>query len=172
MSCNHEEGCCGHAHGESHEHGEEGCGGSCGCQNKELVISQEEADFLMCLAQTPFLPVTRFIMTSTQSEHLANVALEPVLMSSPQETMETVKDTAQVLKSLEEMEMITLGYDMPLINGDYSIYESSDLYAYFVQTIEEGKNLPGALFDTPVLELGSIALTQLGQSAIEQLSEA
>ncbi len=165
MNCNHEHGCCGHNHNAEQEHK---CGG-CKRSDQPIGLSELEAEFLMCLAQIPFLPLTRFVMKSTRSEHYQSVALAPVFMNNAEDSMETVKETGEVLKSLEEKGLITLDYDQPLERGDYSLYETSQLYKYFVQTVDEGKLLKDSLFDKAVLELGSIALTMFGQAAVEQL---
>ena len=166
--------CCGHTHDDSSDNHNEGqCGNSdgCsgGCHNRVIYITEEEKAFLMKLSQLPFLPLTRFIMKSTKSEHMESAALEPVYMQDISDTLDTVKKTGKVLQSLEDKYLITLDYDLPLQNGDYALYEDSALYRHFCDTVREGGRQAGFLFDLPVLERGSIALTSLGQEALDRL---
>lgn len=164
----------------SHEH-ETGCGNhdtDCGqnsacsggcCQDSVIYITEEEHAFLMKLAQLPFLPLTRFVMRSTTNDDATAVALAPVYMTDKTASMDEVKKTGEILQSLEDKFMITLDYDMPLQNGDYAVYEESALYRFFCSTVQEGGKQAGFLFDQPILERGSIALTTLGQDAVDSL---
>lgn len=161
MSCH--TGC---RHGDHQEQGS--CGDCCGGK-QEIIICQQEAEFLMRLAQIPFLPVTRFLMKSSQSDHLESVALAPVYLEQPEESMEAVKETGKVLDALAQKRLIALDYDKPLQGGDYSVYKESGLFRYFQETVEEGSRQPNHLYDVAALECGSIALTAIGQQAVEQL---
>ena len=140
----------------------------CRCR-REILVSEPEADFLMRLAQIPFLPVVRFWLKSSLSSHLELEALAPVYLEKSEDSLDTVKTTGKVLKALEQKGLLTLDYDRPLSGGDYSLYESSVLYNYFKETVAKGSRRPGYLYDLPFLECGSIALTTLGQQAVEQL---
>ena len=130
----------------------------------------EEKDFLYQLAQTPYLPLARFVLKSTKSSHFESVALAPVYLQDKTDSMETVKGIGAVLKSLEERGHLTLDYEEPLKNGDYSDYENSDLYAYFRETAAQAAKHDDYLYDIPDLELGSIALTYSGQLAIDRMN--
>lgn len=173
MSDQNKQCCCSHGRDGECGNQDKNCGqdGGCssGCQDRVIYITEAEKEFLMKLAQVPFLPLTRFIMRSTTSDGAESVALAPVFLSDKRDTMDTVKKTGAILHSLEDKYMITLDYDMPLQNGDYSLYEESELYQLFCSTVREGGNQAGFLFDQPVLERGSIALTTLGQDAIDSL---
>lgn len=180
---------CGHDHGHEHDndndtgcgHGcggcgddnesqcGDGCGCSGGCSDNVIYISEAERDFLMKLAQLPFLPLARFIMKSSNSDHMESVALAPVYLNTKTDSMETVKATGAVLLGLEEKYLVTLDYETPLQNGDYSMYEESGVYQFFCSTVQDGAKQPGFMFDQPVLERGSLALTALGQYAVESL---
>ncbi len=150
-----------------------GCTGNCKCHGHGAVqISEQEKSFLVILAQTPFLPMARFTMSSTQSEDLQSVALAPVYMTDGKESMEQVQENRELLLSLEEKGLITLDYDQPLQGYGYEEYSRSSVYEMFRATVEEGGKKEGFLFDTPNLELGSLALTALGQDAIEALPSA
>lgn len=167
-------GCCCHDSSDNNTDNSHVCGGGCGCgghQSSEIQISEEEIEVLRQLAQTPYLPLTRFILRSSQSDHLESVALAPVYLKNRTDSMETVKHMGAVLKALESKELITLDYEEPLENGNYDDYIHSSLYAYFEETASHAKAQDGFLFDIPYLELGSIGLTSIGQLAIEQLDE-
>lgn len=158
-------GCCNQDKGQCGKSG--GCSG--GCQNRVIYITEAEKDFLMKLAQIPFLPLTRFVMKSTKSEHMESVALAPVYMGDRNDSIDIIRKTGVILSTLEDKYLVTLDYDMPLQNGDYSVYEESELYRHFCNTVLEGGKQEGFIFDMPVLERGSIALTTLGQDAIDSI---
>ena len=78
--------------------------------------------------------------------------------------MAMVKEAGAFLKKLEDMGLITLDYDIPLNGYAYQEYKDSALFEYFCATLKEGAGRPGFLGDTPVLELGSMALTEAGEA--------
>lgn len=171
MDNTHKGSCCQDRSGSSQDN-EHICGGcNCGQHQTEIQISEEEIAFLKQLAQTPYLPLARFVLKSTKSSHFESVALAPVYINNKTDSMETVKSMATVLESLEEKGLITLDYDEPLENGDYADYSDSSLYAYFKETVAQTKGKDEFLFDIPSLELGSIALTNLGQIAVANLDK-
>lgn len=140
-------GCgCGHDHSHVHEHHH---------PHGDLTEAQEA--FLHELRHHHFLPLARFVVESTKEDDFSSVALAPVYLRHPGETMEWVKETAAMLLDLEARGLLTLDYDYPLEGYSYEEYKTSDLYAYFQKTIAEAAARPGFLGDTPVLELGSIA---------------
>lgn len=96
-------------------------------------------------------------MESTAEDDFSAVALSPVYLRSPEDTMEQVKEMGALLLDLERRGWITLDYGYALEGYPYEEYRTSALYAYFCRTVEEAKGRPGFLGDTPVLELGSIA---------------
>jgi len=150
-------GCCGHS-----------CGKCCG-HEKETVLSEKEKEFLAELAVAPFQPIVSFVMCSSESEHIASVALAPVYLRDKTDSLEQVKQTGEVIKSLAESGILSLDYDMPLINCDYTMFSESEIYAYFSETVGEAKAKPGFIFDTAKMEKGSIALTAAGQEALDRL---
>lgn len=131
---------CGHDHSHHHE-----------------GLTEAQHAFLHELEHHHFLPVARFLAESTKEDDFSSVALAPVYLRAPDETMEWVKETGAMLLDLEAKGYLTLDYDVPLEGYPYKEYKESALYAYFCKTIEEGRERPGFLADTPVLELGSIA---------------
>ena len=83
--------------------------------------------------------------------------------------MQQVKALGHELTLLEDMELITLDYDLPLQNYAYEEYRASSLFAYFVATVEEAAKQLHPTFDSPVLELGSMALTDIGEYMVDKL---
>ena len=150
---------------------DEHCG--CGCghhhhhQQKPPVAPGEVSDnqraFLHRLGHSRYLPVARFTRTDSREEAFAVTALAPVFIQAAEDSMETVKEAGAFLQRLEDMGLITLDYDIPLDNHDYQAYKDSALYAYFCQTVREAAQKPGFMGDTPLLELGSMGLTEAGE---------
>jgi hypothetical protein len=153
-TCKHE-GCC-----KSHT-------GFCGGCHAAPELTAEEKDFLRLLAQAPFLPVCGFLLKSSRSAHFETVALEPVYLTDKRDSIETARKNAAILKRLAEYGAITLDYDIPLQNYDYSVFSESAAYQYFQDTVGEGRENPNFIFDTPALARGSLALTGLGQDLLD-----
>jgi len=153
-------GCCNS--GQSH------CGGCCGKTSIPEISAESEA-LLQQLAQTPFLPLGCFVLRSSRSEHLESVAFAPVYLTEKHEDMDAVRKSAKILEQLEECGIITLDYDLPLENYDYGVFKESAAFNTFKNTVEEGKRNPDFLFDKASIEFGSIALTVLGQTALNVL---
>lgn len=146
------------------------CGG-CGEHRApaEITLSRSEAALLARFAQSPYLPLTRFLAHSSREEELEAVGLSAVFLEDGAGE-DRVRETGRLLEHLEELGLVTLDYDIPLSNYDYAFYEASGLYARFRETVAEGRARPGFLFDTPALEKGSMALTDLGRAVLDQLS--
>ena len=122
--------------------------------------------FLRQMAQTPFLPLGCFVLKSSHSNHLESVAFAPVYLTEKLEDMDTVRENAKALEQLEEYGIITLDYDIPLVNYDYEVFKKSAAFNYFKDTVEEGKKNPDFIFDIASIEFGSIALTSVGQAVL------
>lgn len=116
-----------------------------------------------------FLPVASFGITRRDDSEVFAVALAPVYLGTPADTMEQVKALGGELKALEDWDLITLDYDLPLSGYPYTEYKVSDLYGYFQETVAEAAGVPGHVFDTPVLELGSMALTDAGRQMVQKM---
>ena len=71
------------------------------------------------------------------------MALAPVYLRSPDEGLDTVKETAALLLELEEMGYLTLDYDYPLDRYSYKEYKESKLYDYFCRTVAGRKRTKG-----------------------------
>ena len=146
-----------------------GCGGCC-C-HREVILSEDEKQFLSLLAETPFLPVTKFLLKSTKSDHIESVALAPVYLTDKNDSMETIKNTGRIIERLAEHNAISIDYDIPLENYDYSDYEQSDVFAYLKEMVAEGQNNSNFIFDTAGLQFGSVALTGIGQDALDKMDK-
>ena len=104
------------------------CGGGCtGCGTIELT--RMEIDFLLQFAQLPFLPVA----TDSDRE-------KPVYIGEETDG----GNDAKIIALLKAKNLISVDYDIPLENYDYSEYESYPVH-------------------------GSMALTLRGQQAIDQI---
>lgn len=154
---------------DEHEHC--GCGCDCGHDHDAhqadahiapIKVAENQMYFLHLLSHHHYLPVARFTITDSREDEFVSTALAPVYLGSPADDMETVKEAGEFLKELEDMGLITLDYDIFLNGYEYEEYKTSTLYEYFCKTVAEGATRPNFLGDTPVLDLGSIALTEVG----------
>ena len=80
--------------------------GSCGGCAKELVLTEQELEFLRKFAQIPFLPVARRMGD-----------LEPYYLEA-----DAPEDSSLILQCLEKKGLISLDYDQPLKGFDDSAY--------------------------------------------------
>ena len=90
-----------------------GCNGNCGsCGGcaRELVLSEQEVEFLGKLGQIPFLPVAR------KMGDLTPVYLE--------EKELTVEEYSRILQCLEKKGLVSLDFDKPLKAFDDSAYSA------------------------------------------------
>ncbi|WP_283608833.1 hypothetical protein [Faecalispora anaeroviscerum] len=133
-----------------------------------IEVTENQKDFLHHLGHSHYLPVARFTIKDSREEEYVSTALAPVFLCSATDDMKTVKEAGIFLQRLEDLGLITLDYDIPLHGYGYEEYKSSALYEYFCATVAEAASRPNFLGNTPVLELGSIALTEDG----EQISAA
>ena len=168
----HDHDCsCGHEHHHDHDHD---CG--CGCghhhhrdprpiteQAMSVEVNGNELAILKTVEAVGCLPVARFVGTNSAEEEVFIDFLSPVYLYDEHDTMEDVKAIGAVLKGLEDKGLMSLDYDMPINDFDYAMYTNSDLYAYFVDTIAEAKGREGFLCDRAQIELGSMAVTDLGE---------
>lgn len=153
----HDEHCgCGCGHNHEHTHGTD-------IPPVPTEVTENQRDFLHQLSHSHYLPVARFTIEDSREADFIATALAPVFIRSAADDMETVKEAGVFLQQLEDLGLITLDYDMPLDGYGYEEYKGSSLYEYFRATVAEGASRPGFLGDTPVLELGSMALTEAGE---------
>lgn len=107
----------------------ENCNGCSGC-DRSLTMTEAELEILTTLAQVPFLPIGR------KMDDPAPVYLEEDAHSPEEYTL--------ILQCLEKKALITLDFDKPLKNADYSRYTHLPIH-------------------------GSMALTARGQQILEIL---
>ncbi len=146
----HEDGGCG------------GCGLCCG-KTEPIKLDTPRKEFLVELETHGYLPVTRFVRTSSVSDEVYAVALEPVYLSSTGDMLETVRETGAFLSAMAQEGLISLDYGEPLDGYPYLEYTTSALYQAFVKATRRGGDCEG---DTPYLELGSIAPTAKGRLSL------
>ena len=147
-----------HDHNHDHDHND---------QNDTHALPSEltenQKDFLHQLNHLQYLPVARFTLTDSREKDFASTALAPVFIRSLSDDMATVKEAGTFLQKLEDLGLITLDYDIPLDGYGYEEYTESAIYEYFRATVAEGASKPGFLGNTPLLESGSMALTEIGK---------
>lgn len=172
---NHEH-CHGHEHGHHHHyehaHGEHcscGCGGSHAEIKTPDGLESVQRDVLLVLHQRGCLPLACFALTHSADEERYRDVLAPVYIGDAEDTMEQVNWIGAKLAEMEHMGLISLDYDMPVRDYAYEEYKTSAVYKHFLKTVEEAAALPDKTFDTPLLELGSMALTQAGADLVSQM---
>lgn len=159
-------GCGGHGHSE-HKNGEKGC---CGKDQEPINLSREELEILLELKEYCYLPIAEFVMCSSVNDHVRFTALAPVYIEKIEDDMEKVKNINTILRELEKKKLISLDYDIPLKGFDYTIYTKSEVYQYFIESINEGKEKTEFICDTAEIEFGSVALTDLGKRAVNSIT--
>ena len=161
--------CChGHDHGHDHEHNHEhAC--CAGAHAQPIDLTESHKAFLHHLSHHHYLPVARFTLEDSRQSDFVATALAPVFLQAADDDMETVKAIGAFLQEMEDMGLITLDYDIPLDGYGYEMQKNSALYAYFCETVAEGAAQPGFVGNTPVLDLGSIALTETGAQMAAEL---
>lgn len=93
---------------------------SCGGCDRSLTITEGELDILQTLAQIPFLPIAR-----TMGDP-APVYLE--------EDTHTTEEYTLILQCLEKKGLISLDFDQPIRNADYSRYQNYPIHGSFALT--------------------------------------
>jgi hypothetical protein len=145
-----------------------GCGGCGSSGGRVIELNEEERAFLLEMSQLPFLPLARFVYIASDSEENKTVALAPVYLTGEHDSLDDVMKMREILQSLAAKRLVTLDYELPLVNGDYGVYKESDLYREFRGGPEEDG---GSSYGRPALELGSIALTPLGREALDSIDD-
>ena len=164
---------CGHAHAE-HRHG---CG--CGCEDHEHSGGEDGPDYenglsiaennvLMALLDRGGLPVAQFTLTSSREAEAYTVAMGPVYVANPEDSLEDIREYGALFSEMEHKGLIDLDYDFPLPGYPYQEYHSSAAWRHFVETAAEAKGR-GFTFDTPNLELGGITLTERGHEVVDRM---
>ncbi len=160
------------AHGHTHSHGP-----GCGCEgydgdsdgpNYENGLSIAENNVLMALLERGGLPVARFSLSSSKEQEAYAVAMSPVYIADPGDSLETIKEYGAIYAGMEEKGLIELDYEFPLPGYPYREYHESWAWRHFVETAAEAKQR-GFTFDTPRLELGGITMTEHGHEVVDDM---
>ena len=168
-------GCGDHAHEAHHHHHGPGCG--CGDHEHgegedgpdyENGLSIAENNVLMALLDRGGLPVARFALTSSKDQEAYAVAMGPVYIADPEDSLEAIREYGALFSEMEHKGLIELDYDFPLPGYAYGEYRGSAAWRHFEETAAEAKGR-GFTFDTPHLELGGITLTERGQEVIDEM---
>ena len=69
----------------------------------------------------------------------------------------------------DKIKSISLDYDIPLGNCDYSRYVNSDVFSRLKETAAEGQTNPDFIFYVTAIQFGSMALTAVGQEVLETI---
>ena len=165
----HQEGCaCGHDHHHHHHHHGHGEGhGHPQYEGGIEGLTQAETDMLRLISRFGCLPVARFSLRSSKDSSLDMTAMEPVTIDIQDDGADTVRARGDVLLSLEDKGLISLDYDIPVSGYDYAGYRDSLLFGQLEQAAKEAAQRPDFLFDIPVFEGGSMALTDMGEMIID-----
>ena len=125
-------GCEGHDHHAGHDHGSDcGCGehahahhhgSGCGCEwhehddvtdgpDYDNGLSIAENNVLMALLERGGLPVARFALTSSREKDAYTVAMGPVYIADPEESLDTIRGYGAIYAEMEHKGLIDLDYD-------------------------------------------------------------
>lgn len=154
----------------SHHHG-------CSCPEHNLAsatenlkksnLTPQEQSFLLKLSHHKYLPISKFILSSTKNEEAYFTALAPVYLEKSEDSILDVKARVVMLKNLAQQQLISLDYGITISNYDYNKHLESNAYKYFIDTVSAAKNNQNFICDTASIEYGSIALTDTGLNFIK-----
>ncbi len=153
--------CCGkHKHHHADEnHAHDGC---CGSHNhgdsKSDELTEDEQQLLSAVEKFGCIPVVRFVMKSSKSSHFESTALSAVYIMSAEDDMQDVKSRAKLFTSLEDKGLLSIDYDAPVSNYDYSEFTNSNIYKDFVTMMKESAGNEDFVFDIADMDKGSVAL--------------
>ncbi|MEG1870081.1 MAG: hypothetical protein RR205_04450 [Oscillospiraceae bacterium] len=131
------------------------------------LMTQASNEIIEALRTRPKVPIVRFELRREDGE-LTSTALNHVYILQKDDSMLLVKARSQYITQLDEDELITIRYGLPVtVKSDYAIYGESKLYADLLQLLEEGKNRESFLFDKAGYTKGEIILTPKGKKALD-----
>lgn len=129
-----------------------------------MNLTPAEKELLTKIKNSKRFPIVRFELRSSKEASLVSTALNNVWITDPEEPMEQVKANAALLQKLWEDDILNLCYTLRITaRSDYRIYYQSSLYKQFCATINEAKQKPGFLFDTPHIKRGVATFTAYGR---------
>ncbi|MEE1393443.1 MAG: hypothetical protein U0K65_04720 [Negativibacillus sp.] len=131
------------------------------------TVTTEEQELLQQIHAARRYPVCRFELRCTWEEDLISTALDAVHLTDANESMESVKSRAALLKSLEKKGLLVLFYDLKtFVKSDYQLYHDSAIFHQLEQLAEEGGKREGYLFDYAFVKKGMAILTIKGKYAL------
>ena len=93
------------------------------------TVTTEEQELLQQIHAARRYPVCRFELRCSWEEDLISTALDAVHLTDANESMESVKSRAALLKSLEEKGLLVLFYDLKtFVKSDYQLYHDSAIF--------------------------------------------
>lgn len=130
-------------------------------------LTTQETELLRKISLVRQLPLVRLELRSSKEKSLISTALNHVLLINADDTMEEIKNRSQLLTRLAEQKLITLDYNLAVtVKSDYELYYNSGVYSSLCQLVEEGKERPGFLFDTPYIKKGRAVITPFGKRCL------
>jgi Adenylosuccinate lyase len=126
------------------------------------AVAKYELALLQALLEIKYIPVSRFVMSSSRTDSVRFTALEHVYLESKSDSMEMVKILSARLGEMERRKLVVIDYDTPLPGYSYKTHRDSDVFRYFDDTVKEGSKRPGFLCDTAEIEYGRVAISPLG----------
>ncbi len=126
---------------------------------KRKPLTKMEKSILSAVAHAKRFPIVRFELRSSQEPELRSIALNHVYITSPDDSMEVVKERSAALESLRKRGLIQISYSLPAyVQSDYRIYYQSQLYELLCHTVMEAQGKEGFLFDFPAMRFGQVFL--------------
>lgn len=126
---------------------------------KRILLSKTEKEMMAAITHAKRFPIVRFELRSSQEPELRSIALNHVYITSPEDSMELVKERAAALESLQKKGLIRISYSLPAyVQSDYQIYYRSGLYELLCHTVMEAQGKEGFLFDFPAMRFGQVFL--------------
>ena len=156
-----------------HEVTQSGSGGEARAPDTEkITIDHFELVILSELLKHSYLPISRFVMSNSQTDDVQFVALAPVYIHHKTDSIEMVKSFAERLSAMEAKKLISLDYGDALQGYNYKKHLDSEAFHYFESIVSEGAQKSDFLCDTAEIEYGSISITQFGLVAARKIFKA
>ena len=124
---------------------------------KRILLNKEEKEMMEAVCSARRFPLVRFELRNSEEPELRSTALNHVVITDPEDSMEIVKARSAVLESLRKKGLIRISYSLPAyVQSDYNIYYRSKLYELLCHTVLESQGKPGFLFNLPAMRFGQV----------------
>ncbi len=131
-----------------------------------MKLSTDQKNLIASIKNCKRYTVTRFELHSSTQPDLISTALNFVHLDDIHETMETVKQRGDLIRNMSESGLIRVCFHLPVsARSDFQVYLDSDLFQQLCELVEEGKQKPDFLFDTPAIQRGVLTVTEKGRQA-------